>query len=163
MRALPQRELGARAPSGALRTKGEADAVNLGLNHASFPLTGDETGGTYSLTEFTMAPPPAPGPPPHIHEDADEEVYILEGSLIMGMGERSLTGSVGSVLFRPQGHAALTGQCRDGPARFLVILSPPGYEGFWREIAALRAATGVRRRNGPLPPIAATTPASLVV
>ncbi len=30
----------------------------------------------------------------------------------------------------------------DDPAAFLVILSPPGNEGFWREMAALRAHLG---------------------
>jgi hypothetical protein len=28
------------------------------------------------------------------------------------------------------------------PARFIVILSPSGYEGFWREMAALRLRVG---------------------
>ena len=76
------------APAGVLRSAGKADAADLGPNQATFPLTWQETADKYSLTEFSMAPPPAPGPPPHIHEDADEAVYVLEGELEMGLGER---------------------------------------------------------------------------
>ena len=83
------------APAGILRQVGDAPEAELGPSRATFPLSGDETGGRYSLTEFTMAPPPAPGPPPHIHEDADEAIYVLEGTLEMGIGEQSLIGSAG--------------------------------------------------------------------
>lgn len=130
------------APSGILRSAHETDKADLGPNRATFPLSGDETGGRYSLTEFTMAPPPAPGPPPHIHEDADEAIYILEGTLEMGIGDEKLTGSAGSVMLVPKGTLHSLANPRPGPARILVILSPPGYEGFWREMAELRTKLG---------------------
>jgi quercetin dioxygenase-like cupin family protein len=114
----------------------------LGPNRAVFALSGDETGGKYSLTAFTMAPPPAPGPPPHIHEDADEAIYVLDGTLELGIGEQKLTGSAGSVMLVPRGTLHSLVNVGSGPAHVLVILSPPGYEGFWREIAELRATLG---------------------
>jgi hypothetical protein len=89
-----------------------------------------------------MAPPPAPGPPPHIHEDADEAVYVLEDELEMGQGDRKLFGSAGSVMLVPRG--TLHSLANPGPlaARMLIIVSPPGYVGFWREMAELRARLG---------------------
>lgn len=132
----------AGGPSGILRPAGNATVGDLGPNRAVFSLTGEETGGKYSLTEFTMAPPPTPGPPPHIHEDADEAIYVLEGTLEMGIGEQSLTGSAGSVMLVPQGTLHSIANPGPGPVRMLVILSPPGYEGFWREMAELRARLG---------------------
>jgi quercetin dioxygenase-like cupin family protein len=133
---------GGWAPTGILRRAEEADKADLGPNRATFPLSGDETGGKYSLTEFTMAPPPSPGPPPHIHEDADEAIYVLEGTLEMGVGERHLTGSAGAVMLVPRGTLHSLANPGPGPARMLIILSPPGYEGFWREMAELRARLG---------------------
>ena len=130
------------APRGILRGSEDAESANLGPNRAVFPLTGDETGGRYSLTEFVMAPPPAPGPPPHIHEDADEAVYVVEGTLEMGIGVQKLTGTAGSVMLVPRGTLHSLINPGPGPARMLVILSPPGYEGFWREMAELRARLG---------------------
>ena len=131
-----------RAPEGILRRAGEADQADLNPNRATFPLSGAETGGRYPLTEFTMAPPPAPGPPPHIHEDADEAIYVLEGTLQKGIGERTLTGPPGSLMLVPRGTLHSIANPGPGPARMLVILSPPGYEGFWREMSALRARLG---------------------
>lgn len=90
----------------------------------------------------SMAPPPTPGPPPHIHEDADETVYVLEGMLELAIGERRIAGSAGAVMLVPRGmlHAiANAGPC---PARMLIILSPRGYEGFWREMAELQTRLG---------------------
>lgn len=127
---------------GLLRAAAEVEAVQLGPNAVTFPLRGEETGGRYSLTQFVMAPPPNPGPPPHIHEDADEAIYVLTGSVRMGIDDEHLTGSVGSLMFVPRGRLHSIANVGDDPAAFLVILSPPGYEGFWREMAALRAHLG---------------------
>lgn len=130
------------ASAGILRLVGDAPAGDLGPNRAVFSLSGDETGGKYSLTEFTMAPPPTPGPPPHIHEDADEAIYVLEGTLEMRVGEQRLTGAAGAVMLVPRGTLHALANPGPGPARMLIILSPPGYEDFWREMAELRARLG---------------------
>ncbi len=127
---------------GILRAPEDVERVALGPNEVVFPLAGDETGGRLSLTEFVMAPPPAPGPPPHAHEDADETVYVLDGTLEMTIGERALTGTAGAVMFVPRGIFHGLANPGPGPARMLVILTPPGYEGFWREMAALQSRSG---------------------
>lgn len=131
-----------RAASRVLRSDSDVEQRALGPNHVAFVLSGDDTGGTFSLTDFSMAPPPAPGPPPHVHEDADECVYVLEGTLEMGVGDRVITGSPGSVMLAPKGTLHALTNAGTGPARFIVVLSPPGYEGFWREMADLRARAG---------------------
>jgi quercetin dioxygenase-like cupin family protein len=131
-----------RAPGPVLRQAGEAESADLGPNHTSFLLGTEQTGGQFSLTEFVMAPPPAPGPPPHAHEDSDEVVYVLEGTLEMGIGERKLVGSAGSLMLAPRGTTHSLQNAGHEPARFLVILSPSGYEGFWREMGELRARLG---------------------
>src|SRR5918912_1528660 len=93
----------AAAPEGILRPAEDVEVAELGPNRATFPLHGAATGGTYSLTDFRMAPPPAPGPPPHVHEDADEAVYVLEGEVEMGIGDQKLVGSAGAVMLVPKG------------------------------------------------------------
>lgn len=134
-----------QAPAAILRSASTAQAADLGANRAVFALSGDETGGHYSLTEFVMAPPPAPGPPPHIHEDADEAIYVLEGTLEMSASEQRLVGAAGSVMLVPRSTVHSLANPGPGLARMLIILSPPGYEGFWREMAALRDTLGGRR------------------
>ena len=133
--------LATATPREVLRPAGEVEATALGPNRVAFLLGPGDT-GSFSLTEFSMAPPPAPGPPPHIHQDADEAVYVLDGTLEMGIGDRTLTGSAGSVMFVPRGTPHSLANPGPTPARMLVILSPAGFEGFWRETAALRAQLG---------------------
>jgi mannose-6-phosphate isomerase-like protein (cupin superfamily) len=89
-----------------------------------------------------MALPAAPGPPPHIHEDADEAIYVLDGTPEMGIGQQKRTGSAGPVMLGPKGTLHALVNAGSGPVHALVILSPPGYEGFWRETAELRATLG---------------------
>lgn len=127
------------ARRGLLREAANMEATAFGPNHVVFVLSGDDTGGTYSLTDFTMAAPPAPGPPPHIHEDADECVYVLEGTLEMGLGEERVSGAPGSVMLAPRGTLHSLVNVGPGPARFIVVLAAPGFEGYWREMADLRA------------------------
>lgn len=130
------------ASEGILRSPGEVETARLGPNQVAFPLRGEETGGKSLLTEFTVAPPPAPGPPPHIHEDSDEAVYVLDGTLEMGIGEQTLTGSAGSVMLVRRGMLHSLGNPGPGPVRMLIILSPPGYEGFCGEMAEIEVRLG---------------------
>src|SRR3972149_6338362 len=87
---------------GVIRQRDEAKTVSMGSNIVIFQLTGEETGGFYSLTEFIMAAPPAPGPPMHIHESENEATYVLEGELLFTLGERSMKASTGATLFVPK-------------------------------------------------------------
>lgn len=82
------------------------------------------------------------GPPPHIHEDADEAVYVLEGTVEMGVEDSVMTGSAGSVMLAPRGSVHSLSNGGTEPARFIVVLTPPGFERFWREIAELQARLG---------------------
>ena len=103
---------------------------------------GEETGERYSLTEFIMAAPPAPGPPAHIHGAENEATYVLEGELLFTLGERSMKASAGSVLSVPKGTRHGLSNLGPGTARILLILTPPGLEGFWEEMADLLKVSG---------------------
>src|SRR3972149_510896 len=127
---------------GVMRQKDEAKTFSMGGNIVTFHLTGEETGGRYSLTEFIMAAPPAPGPPMHIHGLESEATYVLEGELLFTLGERSIKASKGAVLFVPRGTKHGLSNLGPGIARILVILTPPGFEKFWEEMANLLKVSG---------------------
>ena len=127
---------------GVMRQRDDAKTVSMGSNIVTFHLTGEETGGFYSLTEFIMAAPPAPGPPMHIHGLESEATYVLEGELLFTLGERSIKASKGAVLFVPRGTKHGLSNLGPGTARILVILTPPGLEGFWEEMANLLKVSG---------------------
>jgi quercetin dioxygenase-like cupin family protein len=125
-----------------LRQADAARSVTLGPNRVEFVLDAAETGGRYSLTAWTMAPPPAPGPPGHVHQDADEAIYVLEGALECQVGGQSITAAPGAVILVPRGTWHTLTNVGSDLARFLVILSPPGFEQYWAEVSTLLATTG---------------------
>jgi quercetin dioxygenase-like cupin family protein len=130
------------AMPGVLRQRGESRTVQMGKNSVSFILTGEETGGAYSLTEFTVAAPPAPGPPVHIHGTGSEAAYVLEGEVELRLGDRSVRASAGAAIFVPRGTTHNVTNAGAGTAKILVILSPPGFEGYWREMSELPLTDG---------------------
>ncbi len=55
--------------------------VALGPNELTFHVRDQDTRGAYSVVEWLMAPPPAPGPSQHIHKTEDEALYVVDGEL----------------------------------------------------------------------------------
>jgi mannose-6-phosphate isomerase-like protein (cupin superfamily) len=98
-----------------------------------FKATGEDTGGTFALWE-TTTPPGNPGPPPHIHHNEDEAFYILEGELeLMVEGRASVVGA-GTFVNILKGTLHTFKNAGTTPARFLGLVAPAGFEGFFEEI-----------------------------
>jgi len=63
--------------------------------------TQDETRGAFSLLEADE--PAGFGPPLHIHHDAAEAFYVLEGEYVIFLDGRELSCPAGSFIFIPAG------------------------------------------------------------
>ena len=104
----------------------------LGTRYKTILPTAD-TGGSLSITDSVS--PPASGPPRHIHHDADEVFVVLTGACEFWLeGERFRRGP-GEAAFIPRGTEHTFRVTSDEPSRHLVILTPGGFEGFFREMA----------------------------
>ena len=116
----------------------------------TFKATGAETNGRLSIAELDADP--AMGPPPHVHREADECFYILEGTFDFSLDGRPFSAGPGSFVCLPRGivhtHSAGGGK----PARALVIQSPAGVEKFIAEAGSV--ATDRSRRPAPPEPAA---------
>ena len=55
----------------------EAKTYHAFGDTACFQLTGEQTGGSYTM--FVNVTAPGGGPPPHRHENEDEWFYVVEG------------------------------------------------------------------------------------
>lgn len=119
-----------------------ARRVPLGPNRVTFLIAGEETGGRFSLTEFEAAPPPAPAAPLHIHHDADETIYVLEGEFEVTFDGQVTAAGPGMSVFVPQGNLHTIANTGPGRGRILVFLTPPGFEGYWNEMSALMQSSG---------------------
>lgn len=117
----------------ALRRFGDGERIELGPNEVTIRLSGDDTGGAFSLCEYT-APPDGPSPPPHVHRVTDEGFHLLEGTLECTVEDESFEIEAGTSLFVPRGTTHTFSATGSRPAKVLVVYSPAGFEGYFEEM-----------------------------
>jgi oxalate decarboxylase/phosphoglucose isomerase-like protein (cupin superfamily) len=78
----------------------------------------------------------------HVHKAEDEFTYVLEGELEFVLEERSEKASVGSFFLVPKGTPHTLRNLGPSAARILVLLTPPGFEGYWEEASELLEDSG---------------------
>jgi quercetin dioxygenase-like cupin family protein len=98
----------------------------------TFKVSGEDTGGAYSLTDSVV--PPGGGPPPHIHHREDEAFWVLEGELQVMVGESTFRANAGSFVHLPKDIAHAYENVGTGPARFLTLMVPAGLEKLFAEV-----------------------------
>jgi mannose-6-phosphate isomerase-like protein (cupin superfamily) len=91
----------------------------------------DTTGGAFTIFEENEPV----DTPLHVHENEDELFYVLEGEHVFRVGDQEFQAGPGGLVFAPRGvpHAQRRVVPRTG--RILVLTSPAGFEGFFRELA----------------------------
>jgi quercetin dioxygenase-like cupin family protein len=89
--------------------------------------TGKQTGGQYTLVEIRE--PQGVEVPLHVHHSEDEAFYVLEGEMTFYVGDETYKAGPGSFVFGPR-DIPHTYTIDSGPARFLMLLSPAGFEDF---------------------------------
>ncbi len=82
---------------------GEGRTIDLGGFNMSVKAMGDVTDGAFSLLEATE--PAGFGPPLHIHHDAAEAFYVLDGEYIIFLRDQEFACPAGSFIFIPAGMA----------------------------------------------------------
>ena len=93
-----------------------------------------ETGGSAAVFESVTRA--GDGPPRHRHGNADESFVILSGDVEFWLeGERTICGP-GQAIHVPRGCEHGFRVCDTAPARMLTVLTPGGFEDFFREMAA---------------------------
>jgi quercetin dioxygenase-like cupin family protein len=94
--------------------------------------TARQTGNCFGLIEvFT---PVGPASPYHVHRAEDETFYVLEGQLEFISRERRWFSGPGSCAFLPRDIPHGFRVVGTSPARFLVVTTPGGFEGFVMEL-----------------------------
>ena len=91
------------------------------------------TGGVVSVLEATE--PPGFGPPIHVHHDAAEVFYVLQGEYVMHLDGEEVRCPAGSFVFIPLGakHGFNVG---DVPSRKLNFYFPATMIGYFDDLAA---------------------------
>jgi quercetin dioxygenase-like cupin family protein len=119
----------------------DGDEVELLALGVRFMLEGAATEGRFALVEHPL-PPRALGAPLHTHRHEDEYSYVLEGRLGLQLGEEVLEAGPGDLVFKPRGVPHAFWNAGDEPLRLLELISPAGFERYFRELAPALAAHG---------------------
>jgi mannose-6-phosphate isomerase-like protein (cupin superfamily) len=140
---------------------GEGRSIDLGAFGMTVKASSGDTDGLFSLLEAEE--PPGFGPPLHIHHDAAEAFYVLEGEYVMYLADREVSCPAGSFVFIPAGmvHGFRVGAA---PGRKLNFYFPAAMIGYFDDLSdAIRGdevdesqLAGIARRHsmevvGPVP------------
>ena len=116
-------------------------------------LRSGESAGAVGVVESTV-PPRWEGPPLH-HHAFDEGFYVLEGELTFQLGEELRSAGAGDFIFAPADAVHTLANLSDAPARYLIVITPGGFERYCARMAATNA--GVEPPAWALEPYPETT------
>jgi len=108
----------------------------LGSIGVRFMIDGANAEKRFSLVEHPMSPR-ALAAPLHRHSREDEYSFILEGRMGALLGEDVVEAGPGELVFKPRNQWHTFWNASDEPCRILEIISPGGFEDFFRELDGL--------------------------
>ena len=125
----------------APRIVGPSDGESgmLGSIGVRFMIDSDESGGGFSLVEHPMLPRRLAAPL-HRHSREDEYSFVLEGRMGALLGDDVVYGEVGDLVFKPRDQWHTFWNAGDEPCRILEIISPGGFEDYFREMVEALAS-----------------------
>ena len=104
----------------------------LGAIGVQFKLWGEDTGGRLSVVEHPF--PVGALVSPHLHTREDEHSMVLEGEIGFRSGDREAVLGPGGYIAKPRGELHAMWNAGSVPARMVEIISPAGFEHFFREV-----------------------------
>lgn len=119
----------------------EGETIQIGGFGTRVKVPAGAVGGSASIVEHTLAPGLL-GAPPHRHTREDETSYVLEGRLTVQIGDEVVTAGPGEIVVKPRGIFHAFWNAGDEPVRFVEVISPGGFEGYFAELAPLIPADG---------------------
>ena len=121
------------AKGGSVLGARDGRAGLLGSMGVRFMLSGEETGGGFSLVEHPL-PARALAAPLHRHSREDEYSFVVEGRIGALLGDQVVYGEPGDLIFKPRGQWHTFWNAGDQPARILEMISPAGFERYFEEM-----------------------------
>jgi mannose-6-phosphate isomerase-like protein (cupin superfamily) len=115
-----------------------SEHVEIGGLGIVWKIEGAEAEDRFSVVHHPLAPR-ALAAPLHRHSREDEYSYVLEGTLGALLGEDVVTAGPGTWVFKPRNQWHTFWNAGDTPCEIIEVISPGGFENFFRELAAVYA------------------------
>lgn len=114
---------------------GEGKVLNVLGELITIQLSGEQSGGEYTVLHEIS--PPQGGPPLHIHHREDEAFFVIEGEYEIICGEDKINVSPGSFVYAPRNIPHTFRNVSQSASKVLVIVTPAGIEKFFEELSQL--------------------------
>ncbi|WP_068118220.1 cupin domain-containing protein [Tropicimonas marinistellae] len=121
------------------------DPIDWNGSEIQVLLSREDTGGDMGI--FTTRFPAPGGPPRHVHEDAGEALYVMEGSAEFLAGDETFVLGAGEIAFVPKGVDHTFRVLEDGGGKLMVIVAPGGFEGFFDATKHLKLPDEIETLN----------------
>lgn len=115
----------------------------------------NQTGKQISNVEVALAPKQM-GPSPHLHENLDEMMYVLEGTATVMIGEEIFVVEAGGWNFRPRRIAHSFWNASDKPLRFIDFFFNQNLEDYLDELFHKIIPDMIKNNLNPTSPAIAT-------
>jgi quercetin dioxygenase-like cupin family protein len=117
-------------------------------------VTGQDTGGKYTLIDMHV--PPGGGPPPHRH-DFEEMFTVLDGQVRVTFRGETIVARAGETINVPANAPHAFTNPTEAPARLLCLCAPSGQEEFFTLVGQ-----PVATRTQPPPPLGPEAQAAFI-
>jgi mannose-6-phosphate isomerase-like protein (cupin superfamily) len=117
----------------------EEPPLDLGNFQVSVLATAEQTDGQFSLLQ-TRNEPPDFGPPLHLHRDAAEAFFVLEGEYLMFFEDRQQLCPPGTFVYVPPNTPHTFKVTSSVAGTKLNVFSPAAMVGFFQELALSESA-----------------------
>ena len=116
-------------------------ALDLGTFRVAVLANAEQTGGQFSLLQ-TRDEPPGFGPPLHLHRDAAEAFFVLEGEYLMFFEDRQQLCPPGTFVYVPPGTPHTFKVTSSAAGTKLNLFSPAAMVGFFEALADAESPGG---------------------
>lgn len=111
------------------------EVFDFGGLGVEWKIDAEETERRFSVVHHPIAAH-ALAAPLHRHHNEDEYSYVLSGTLGALLGDDVVTAGPGSWVFKPRGQWHTFWAEGDEPCHIIEVISPGGFEDYFREVAA---------------------------
>jgi mannose-6-phosphate isomerase-like protein (cupin superfamily) len=111
------------------------ESFDFGGLGVQWKIDGPQTGSRFSVVHHPIAPR-ALAAPLHYHHNEDEYSYVLQGELGALLGEDVVVAGPGTWVFKPRHQWHTFWNAGDTPCEIIEVISPSGFENYFREVAA---------------------------
>ena len=119
---------------------GGGEAVRIPGFGAVFKLYSRDTGGEVAIVEHPFALGTITAPHRHTHED--EHSIVLEGQIGFRSDADEVVLGPGGYITKPRGQMHAMWNAGQVPGRIIEVITPGGFESYFRELGELLAASG---------------------